>query len=441
MTMKLAVSVLLALLMGAMVGWYAHSIPDVAVPAGHTAPPGKAPAARQILYYRNPMGLPDTSPTPKVDSMGMDYVPVYADEAPSTPGTVVLSPDKVQKLGVRTEQVAVRAWTDPLRASASVEIDPARRYVVAPRFEGWVERLDANRVGMSVRRGQSLMSVYSPELVSTQNEYALAVRAAQTLAAPDADAAAAMQRLADAALRRLSNFDIGPAQIARLRQGEVLRTLTLSAPADAVVLETLVTQGGRFMAGETVLAMADLSQLWLTVRIPAQSSGRVHLGLTASFSTDAMPGRQFDGRVSLIDPEIDPATRTLALRVELANADGALRPGLYGQVLLGDDTAARRLAVPTSAVLDSGRRRVVFVELATGRYEPRAVVLGAQSDGYSEVREGLVAGEVVVVAANFLIDAESNLRSVLDSMAAPSAAADSTASPAAEQTHDHRGGH
>jgi Cu(I)/Ag(I) efflux system membrane fusion protein len=154
-----------------------------------------------------------------------------------------------------------------------------------------------------------------------------------------------------------------------------------------------------------------------------------------------MPGRLFDGRVSLIDPEIDPATRTLALRVELANADGALRPGLYGQVLLGDDTAVRRLAVPTSAVLDSGRRRVVFVELATGRYEPRAVVLGAQSDGYSEVREGLVAGEVVVVAANFLIDAESNLRSVLDSMAAPSAAADSTASPAAEQTHDHRGGH
>jgi membrane fusion protein, copper/silver efflux system len=413
-----------------------------------------ASTSKRVLFYRNPMGLPDTSPVPKKDSMGMDYVPVYEGGEPEAPGTVVLSPEKIQKSGVRTAQVERRGLTRTVRASGTIMVDQSRQYAIAPKFEGWVQRLYANQVGMPVRRGQALMAVYSPELLSAQTEYQIAATAAETLIANDPESARAMQRLAEAAVSRLRNWDIGPAQLAAIRRGNAQRYLTIASPADAVVVEKPIVEGARFMPGETVLTLADLSRVWLVANVSSLESGQVQLGQAARFSSRALPGRSFEGKVTFLAPTIDAASRTLGVRIVLDNADGVLRPALFGDVELVDADAEEVLAVRRTAVLDSGRRQIVFVETSEGRFTPREVQVGVISGEWIEVTSGLNDGERVVVAANFLIDAESNLSSALDGLSVhqghgaaappPAEAADantSAAPPAAvEHKHDAKGG-
>jgi membrane fusion protein, copper/silver efflux system len=451
MNMKLLGTLVLGLGLGALAGWWLRPAspiaPDATAPAAAPAareilfyrnPMGLAdtspvpkkdsmgmdyvpvyaeaarPAASRILFYRNPMGLADTSPVPKKDSMGMDYVPVYAADAPSTPGTVSLSPQKVQMLGVRTVMVARKALRVEIRASGVIQIDQTREHVIAPKFDGWIEQLYANQVGQSLRRGQPLMAVYSPELVSTQNEFLIAQSAARSLS--DSSSAAAMASLSDAALQRLRSFDIPPSQLQKLRAGQIQRRLTLTAPVDAVIMQPPMVAGSRFMAGDTVLTLADLSRVWLVAAIPTQTSAQVQLGQTAQFSSAALPGQVFAGTVDFIEPMLDAKMRTLGVRIELANPDGVLRPALYGDVLLTADSGEPQLLLPRSAILDSGQRQLVFGEVSDGRYEPREVTLGERSGDQVVVREGVGEGEKVVVAANFLIDAESNLGAALHGM-------------------------
>lgn len=417
MNKGIAVSIVAVALASAGLGWWIGRAGAPEATGSVAATP--QPAEPQILYYRNPMGLPDTSPEPKKDSMGMDYVPVYAGAAPATPGTVVVSPEKVQLIGVRTVKVQLGVLQQSLRASGSIAIDSARQWVIAPKFEGWVQTLAANQVGMSVRRGQALMSVYSPELRSAQNEYLIAQRAAASMAAADPASAASMRELSTATLTRLRNWEIGGGSLERLRQGQIDPYLTLTAPADAVITDKPAVQGMRFMAGEMLLSLADLSRVWLVANVPAGDSAQLALGQAVQFRSTALPGRSFDGAVSFIAPTFDEASRTLTVRVELDNADGSLRPGLYGDVEFTADAGAPVLTVPRSAVLDSGTRQRVFVELAAGRFEPRKVVIGRRSGDRVEITDGLVEGESVVSAANFLIDAESNLGAAIEGMGAP----------------------
>lgn len=428
-----AAAVLLALL----AGWFSGR--------GSRTNAGQAPSAtdaeqpRKVLFYRNPMGLPDTSPVPKKDAMGMDYIAVYeGGEAPAKPGTVVMSPEKVQKLGVRTEQVRLQGLSPSVRASATVQVDETRQYVIAPKFEGWVERLYANQTGMSVRRGQPLLSVYSPELVAAQNEYRIADTAARKLDANDPTSAATMRRLRDASRARLHNWDISDAQLARIGQNQAGGNLVITSPANAVVVDKPIVQGARFAPGETILRLADLSKVWLIANVPASTAGSVVVGQRATFQSPTLPGETFAGRVTFVQPVIDPQTRTLGVRVELPNPAGVLRPGLFGDVTLTRDTSAAVLTVPRSAVLDSGTRQLVLVQVAEGRFEPRPVVVGQRSGDMVEILEGVREGERVVVSANFLIDAESNLQSALDGMSAqqgdratPSTPASATGTPAA----------
>ena len=412
-----AAAVLLALVAGWLLGRGSRSNAEpAALPTGSDQP-------RKVLYYRNPMGLPDTSVVPKKDAMGMDYIPVYeGGEAPAQPGTVVMSPQKVQKLGVRTEQVRLQGLSPSLRASATVQVDETRQYVIAPKFEGWVERLYANQTGMSVRRGQPLLAVYSPELVAAQNEYQIADTAARKLAG-DPASAATMRRLRDAARARLRNLDISEAQLAALGQARTGGNLVLTSPANAVVVEKPIVQGARFAPGETILRLADLSTVWLIANVPASSAGGVAVGQRASFQSPTLPGETFAGRVTFVQPVIDAATRSLGVRIALPNPDGVLRPGLFGDVTLTQDTSAAVLTVPRSAVLDSGTRQLVLVQVAEGRFEPRPVVVGDRSGNVVEIREGVREGERVVVSANFLIDAESNLQSALEGMSSGQGAA------------------
>ena len=376
----------------------------------------KSQAARKILYYRNPMGLPDTSPAPKKDSMGMDYTPVYEGEEPASDGSVVkISVEKVQKLGVRTEAAALRELIRTVRAVSTVQADERRLHTVAPRFEGWIERLYVNTTGQAVRRGDALMDVYSPELIAAQQEYLIAWQGVQAVAGGSPDVRAGMQRLVDSALQRLRNWDISEAELLHLqKEGKARQYVTLRSAVSGVVLEKPSIQGKRFMPGEVLYQIADLSSVWVLADVFEQDLGMVRLGQPAAVRVDAYPDKVFNGKITFIYPTVTPETRTAKVRVELSNVQALLKPAMYARVeFASGQNKAKVLAVPDSAVLDSGTRQVVLVELGAGRFEPRAVKLGMRGDGYVEVLDGVKAGEAVVVSANFLIDAESNLKAAL----------------------------
>lgn len=391
-----------------------------------------AKPAKKLLYYRNPMGLPDTSPTPKKDPMGMDYIAVYeggADEEPAASGQVVISTQKVQKLGVRTESAQLRNLDKTVRASGRIEPDERRIYAISPKFEGYVERLHVNVTGQAVGKNQPLFEVYSPELVSVQREYAIAAQGVASLKDADSQAQAGMQQLAQSSLLRLKNWDISDEQIKALTStGATTRTLTFRSPVSGIVMEKKALQGMRFMPGEALYQIADLSAVWVIADVFEQDIGLVKNGTKATVNINAYPDKIFTGRVTYVYPTLTAETRTVPVRVELANPGGLLKPGMFAQVELPVAVKGQVITVPVSAVIDSGTRQVVLIQQAEGRFEPREVRLGARSDTHVEVRDGVQAGEQVVVAANFLIDAESNLKAAIGGFAsAPEAQASSPA--------------
>jgi Cu(I)/Ag(I) efflux system membrane fusion protein len=393
---------------------------DNAPKASASAPPAAKPKGK-ILYYRNPMGLADTSPVPKKDSMGMNYIPVLEGDDADDAGTVSISPTRVQTLGVRTAPVELRKITRTIRAVGTVQADERRLFIVNTKFEGWIENLHVNATGQSVRRGEPLMEIYAPDLVVAEQEYLLAWRSLQSMKGAAADSRDAARQLAEAALTRLRNWDIPEDQLRELqRRGTMTRTLTLRAPADGVVLEKMAVDGMRFMPGEPLYRIADLSTVWLIAEVFEQDLAALHGGEDAKITVNAYPGAAFDGKVDFVYPTVSQETRTGKVRIVTANADGRLKTGMYANVAL--DAALGEglvLVVPDSAVIDSGNQQIVLVERGEGKFQPRQVALGAHADGVYEVREGLSADERVVVSANFLIDAESNLKAALKTFVPP----------------------
>jgi membrane fusion protein, copper/silver efflux system len=385
---------------------------DDAAPVAQETPATAAPAAAstaqgrgRILYYRNAMGLPDTSPVPKKDSMGMDYVPVYEDEAKQPAGTVTISPERVQMLGVRTEAAAQRTMTRTVRAVGTVAVDERRLAVVAPRFEGWIERLLVNETGQTVRRGQPLFQVYSPELSATALEATIARRAQSDMAQADPAVRGTMASIAAAAGARLSNFGVASGSG---------HSFILTSPMDGVVLEKNAIQGMRFAPGDALYRIADLATVWLLADVFERDLGQIRAGQDATIALTAYPDHPFTGKVTFIYPTLNATTRTGRVRIEIPNPDQRLKPDMYATVAIAANAAsAQVLAVPDSAVLDTGTQQAALVERSPGHYEPRVVVIGARANGYVEIRKGIAPGEKVVVGANFLIDAESNLRAAL----------------------------
>lgn len=382
---------------------------------------GTPTGEHEVLYYRNPMGLPDTSPTPKKDWMGMDYIAVYEGEEPGSDTAVTISTAKVQRLGVRTDPAAMRELTRTVRAVGTVQADERREWVVSTKFEGWIEKLQVNATGQKVRRGDPLMEVYAPELVAAEREYLLAWRSQKSMKGASKMVRASAKQLADAALERLKNWDISNDQLKRLqREGTVARTLTLRAPADGIVMEKMAIPGMRFAAGDPLYRLVDLSTVWLIADVFEQDLGAIREGQKVNATVTAYPSEVFTGTVAFIYPSVSQETRTTKVRVEIANPDGRLKMDMSANVeLAAGASEGLVLTVPDSAVLNSGTRQAVLVDLGEGRFEPRAVTLGGAADGYYEVKSGLAAGEPVVVGANFLIDAEANLRAALQAFTAP----------------------
>jgi len=391
--------------------------PAVVGPAA-TASTSNAPAAKpagggdhRVLYYRNPMGLPDTSPKPKTDAMGMAYLPVYADEGTQgdPPGTVRISPGKVQTLGVRTETVEMRQSVDRgVRATGIVQFDERHLATVTTKVAGWIEHLAVSATGDPVRRGQVLAEIYSPELVASEEEYLVAARLGG--------------ELTGASLQRLRAQDVPEAEIARLRRtGRSSRLIAVSAPADGVVIDKPAQEGMRVGPGEPLYKTADLSTVWLIAQVQEQDLGAIQPGQVAKASFVAFPGRSFEGKVDFIYPTLSADTRTARVRIIIPNPDRALRAAMYANVQIeATSSAGAVLAVPSSAVIDNGVRQIVLIDRGEGRFEPRQVQLGTHGDDWVQVISGVAAGDKVVVGANFLIDAESNLRAALQGFTAGS---------------------
>jgi len=394
-------------------GTTAEPAGTAAAPAGAAGTPAATSAAsqpRRILYYRHPMGLKDTSSSPRKDSMGMDYIPVYDGDAPEVSGLVKVPEGRLQELGVKVTTVSMRAIDRRLSSVGTVEVPEPSVHTVAPKFGGWIEKLYVDATGLTVRRGAPLSEVYSPELVSAQQEYLIALDAG-------------MASLADGSLQRLRNWDLPASLIEGLkRDRKPRRTITIVAPADGTVLEKQAVAGLRFMAGDRLYQLADLSTVWVVAAVAEQELPGLAVGQRVRFETPSTPGVSFEGRVQRVLPTLAADTRTLQVRIVLANADRRLKPGMSGRVIFeSPEAAVARLAIPASAVIDSGTRQVVLLEQGTGRFAPREVQLGVRGESFVEVKAGLEEGDRVVESGNFLIDAESNLRGALAGLGAAAA--------------------
>lgn len=379
-----------------------------------------AMAGRKIKYYRNPMGLPDTSRVPKKDSMGMDYIPVYEGED-TDDGSVKLSPGKIQRTGAKSEPVARRPIRSIIRAPGTVQEDERRVSVVALRFEGFVESVANVTTGDHVHKGQPLLNVYSPALSSAAAEYLSAISAGAT------------GKELKGARRRLENLATPEQAIRELeRTREISLSIPWLAPQDGEILERNAVNGMRAGPGDVLFRIADHRLVWVLVDVAERDLAQVAVGTKVTIRPRALAGQSFGGAVALIYPHLNAATRTARIRIEVPNPDEVLRPEMYADAEIDTGTPGPVLAVPESAVLDSGSRQAVLVDKGEGRFEPRDVKLGRRGGGLIEVTQGLSEGESVVTSANFLIDAESNLKAALKGFA--KAGGDKPTEPAADST-------
>jgi Cu(I)/Ag(I) efflux system membrane fusion protein len=363
---------------------------------------------KKILYYRNPMGLPDVSKTPKKDSMGMDYIPVYEGEDDDA-GTVKLSPGKVQRTGVSTEAAMLRIISVPVRAPGTIQLDERLISVISVRTEGFVDSVEDVTTGSEVTQGQPLLRIYSP---------AIAAAAADYLASLDFRGGGAPSNVLGGGRQRLLNFAAPPSLMKEIEKTrKVPLVFTWEAPRDGVVLERNVSDGMRVMPGDVLFRIADHTSVWAMVDVPERDLAAVAQGQPVLVRVRSYPGRTFEGKVALVYPHLNPATRSVRVRIELPNKDLTLRPDMYTEAEISTGSDEPVLAVPESAVLDSGSQQTVIVDRGGGKFEPKQVQLGRRGDGYVEVREGIEDGDLVVTSANFLIDAESNLKAALKGLA------------------------
>jgi Cu(I)/Ag(I) efflux system membrane fusion protein len=329
---------------------------------------------------------------------------------------VTLTADAARRIGVTYAVAEVTSLGREIRTVGHVTFDERRVQAIAPKVEGWVERLFVDVTGQPVREGEPLLTIYSPMLVTAQEELLLARRLAADVVQGTDDARRSAEQLLASARRRLEYWGISSTEITRIEEsGVVQRTLTLHSTATGVVIERAVLEGQRIMAGEALFKVADLRRVWIEGDVFEQDLAGVRVGQAVEAELEALPGERVSGRISYVYPTLDPETRTARVRAEYANPGLRLKPGMYATLRVqGARTSA--LSVPRSAVLATGERSIVFVKRADGRLEPRLVRLGLATDERVEVLAGLVAGDTVVASATFLVDAESNLGTALGGM-------------------------
>ena len=398
-------------------------------PDPESAESSGANSDRTVLYWKSTMDATFISQSPGKDSMGMDLVPVYAGEdVGGTPGTVRIDPATVQNIGVKTAVVTRKTLTREIRTIGRVGYDETAVRRIAPKVGGWIETQYVNFAGQVVRRGEPLLEIYSPDLVSTQEEYLVALRYRDRLKESTLpEGMSGGESLVRAAESRLGYWNISDRQIKGLRErGEIARTMTLHAPFDGIIVERNVPEGGFLQPGQTVYAVADISTVWVYANVYEYEVPWLQVGQSATMTLAYDPAVTHQGKVEYIYPVLDKKTRTIEVRLRAANTPAfELKPDMWANVVLHSEVARDSLAIPIQAVIRTGRRDVVIVALGKGRFEPRDIQLGAQSGDEFEVRSGLTDGERVVTSAQFLINSESNLQAAVSKMISSSGAAES----------------
>ncbi len=446
---RVVVTAMGSVVLGLILGWLVFH------PSGSPPKSGE----RKIAYYRDPMNPQITSPTPKKSSDGMDFVPVYEESGGSSsekkiayykdpmhpwytsdkPGKapdcgmdlvpvyegesdaqgIKIDPTTVQNIGVKVETVFKRKLTREIRTVGKVDFDERRLYSVNTKIMGWVEKLYVDYTGMAVRKGQPLMEFYSPELVSTQEEYlqALSYRKKLDQGAVD-EARKQADELVASARRRLLYWDIPEREILALEQrGTPKKTMTIYSPADGIVMEKMVREGQNVMAGMELYKVADLTTVWILADIYQYDLPWVKVGQNAEIDLDYLPGKPLKGTITYVYPYLNDDTKTAKVRIEIANTKALdLKPDMFATVKIASPVSVEAVVVPDQAIIRSGERDIAVIALGGGYFDPREVKLGVQLDGYVQVLDGVREGERIVVSSQFLIDSESNLKAAISQM-------------------------
>ena len=381
-----------------------------------------AETKREPLFYRSPMNPDVTSDVPAKGPMGMDYIPVYADdEASGPPGTVSIDPVTVQNIGVRTALAKVGTIARQIHTLGRVDYDEQRITRLHPKTQGWVEELRIGTTGEAIDNDEILLSIYSPQLVSSQREYLLALNNLETLGdSPYEDVRRGATELVETSLERLRLMDVPEHQIHELTESrEVSKFLHIHSPANGIVVNVGV-RNGQFITPQTEMYMiADLSTVWVFVDIFEEELSWVSVGDEAEMRVTAIPGTVLTGELTYIYPYQESKTRTIKARLEFDNKDLRLKPNMFADVTIQASPRENVVVVPNEAVVRSGLREQVFVVREPGKFEPRPVEVGLSGGGFTEIRSGVADGEEVVVSAQFLIDSESKLREAASKMREP----------------------
>src|SRR5258706_771345 len=364
------------------------------------------------MYSQGPPHLNKSTKPGRAPDCGMKYVPQYADEVPSGASmtstvsgyaNVSLPPARQQLIGVKLATAELQNLSRTTRTVGIVAADERRLAQIHTKFEGFIENLYVNFTGQSVRRGDPLFSIYSPDLLATEQELILAERNRSSLG----------PALAESARRRLLLWDMSADEINRVaRTGQPLHAVIIRSPANGVVLTKNAIAGTRVMPTDASYEIADLSRVWILADVYESDLPYVRIGQTAHVTTSASPGQSWTGRVTFVSPTIDQTTRAAKVRLELDNPGGLLKPNTSADVFLQEPVGSG-VVVPDSAVLQTGTRSIAFVQRGPGQFEPREVQAGVKANGFVQIRSGIQAGETVVVDANFLIDSESRLKSAI----------------------------
>jgi len=417
--------------------WYATQQPSDAVATvaesqssadgGGTS---EATGERKVLFWRNPMNPAVTSPVPTKDSMGMDYLPVYADgdsggDEPA--GTVKIDPVTVQNIGVRTAKAERRSLARQLNALGRVDFNEERLARLHPKTSGWIERLMVDETGVLVSKGTILLALYSPDLVAAQREYLVAL---ENWEAVRNSTTGRMKKSAKNLLRssreRLELFDVPAHQIRELEKSrKIKKQLHIHSPFTGRIMHIGGRKGQYITAKNELYLIADLSRIWVNVDIYEDDLPWMKIGDQAEMTVRAAPGRLFTGKVTFIHPTMQKKSRTVRVRLEFDNPDLVLKPGMFANVVLHVDEQPNAVVVPSEAIVRSGSREQVFIVREPGKFEPRLVTLGVSAGDYTQILEGVEAGEEVVTSSQFLIDSESKLREATAKMMATMAAENS----------------
>ncbi len=382
---------------------------------------GGSGGERKIAYYRSPMNPTETSPVPKKDEMGMDYVPVYADQVSTN--QIHIDPATQQNIGVTTETVEKRKLSRNIRTTANITYDETKLYTVSTKIMGYIEKLFVDYTGQYVRMGQPLLSIYSPDLVSTQEEYLQALKYEKKITGGGSlISKQGAEQLVQSAKRRLLYWDISEKEIKALEQrGTPQKTMTIYSPANGIVTDKMVINGQNIMPGMALYKIADLTTVWGLAQIYQYELPWIKLGDKVDLQLSYMPGKTFQGRITYIYPYLDTDSKTIQVRIEIHNSSNyEFKPGMFADANIKSPITLETVAVLNQAIIHTGTRDVAIIALGNGYFEPRTVVLGVRGDsGYVQVLKGINPGDEVVTSSQFLIDSESNLNAALNNMSLP----------------------